>query len=384
MAMPMLIINMGAEMIYVLDQRLKAQSIPRDKSSKVLEDIIKTMHNDKFMNELFKPHRMYSNASTRQIFDRLAHSSIMRLNTNSMDKLYDLMRMGFKFQMLSCSSADELVHVTMNHLENTKALIESADVKGLVDETILLTSQTFGTMSAADFFLLKQHLCRFFQDTRIKVSLFLQSGIQGADGTLSIRYDGLTATGGRVPGTIRYFDDEGNVDDEERFSIASAEDSTAAPDVPVLDRDQRNTQLGYNMYEADAKGAGLVGGKSTRDVVADAKRGGARGPQERKPVGKTFKATASDGLNLLADLLGASAKEVAEDKSSFRLNLFPDDCSKGGGDEDEDSKSVPTIWIDATSERKEAEALADGFDMSESSREGKDHDDLLKLMDSTT
>lgn len=53
----------------------------------VLEDIIKTMHNEKFMAELFKPHHMYSNISTRQIFDRLAHSSIMRLNTNSMDKV---------------------------------------------------------------------------------------------------------------------------------------------------------------------------------------------------------------------------------------------------------------------------------------------------------
>lgn len=53
----------------------------------MLEDIIKTMHNEKFMAELFKPHRMYSNLSTRQIFDRLAHSSIMRLNSNSMDKV---------------------------------------------------------------------------------------------------------------------------------------------------------------------------------------------------------------------------------------------------------------------------------------------------------
>lgn len=58
----------------------------------VLEDIIKTMHNEKFMAELFKPHHMYSNISTRQIFDRLAHSSIMRLNTNSMDKVRDCLR----------------------------------------------------------------------------------------------------------------------------------------------------------------------------------------------------------------------------------------------------------------------------------------------------
>ena len=34
-----------------------------------------------------------------QIFVKLAHSSIMCLNESSMDKLYDLITMGFKFQV---------------------------------------------------------------------------------------------------------------------------------------------------------------------------------------------------------------------------------------------------------------------------------------------
>ncbi|DAZ97620.1 TPA: hypothetical protein N0F65_002239 [Lagenidium giganteum] len=384
MTMPMLIINMGAEMIYVLDQRLKAQNIPRDKSSKVLEDIIKTMHNEKFMVELFKPHHMYSNVSTRQIFDRLAHSSIMRLNTNSMDKLYDLMRMGFKYQLVSCSSADELVQVTMNHLVNTKSLIDSEEVKRLIDETILLTSQTFGPMRPADFYLLKQYLCRFFQDTRIKVSLFLQNGIQGMDGTLAIRYDGYTATGGKVPGTIRYFDDDGRVEEEDKFAIASGEDTVEAPDVPILEREQMNANLGYNMYEADSRNAAS---KSTKDMIADAKRGGAKGLQGQRQH-KTFKATAADGLNLLADLLGSSSKDLdGADSKTFKIHLFPDDGhSKGGDDDDADEKAVPTIWIDASSDRKQnADSILQEFGEADSKREGKvEADDLLKLMDSAT
>ncbi|TYZ57089.1 hypothetical protein PybrP1_010858 [[Pythium] brassicae (nom. inval.)] len=388
--MPMLIINMGAEMIYVLDQRLKAQNIPRDKSSKVLEDIIKTMHNEKFMAELFKPHHMYSNLSTRQIFDRLAHSSIMRLNTNSMDKLYDLMRMGFKYQVLSCSSADELVQVTMNHLDNIKGLIDSEDVKRLVDETVLLTSQTFGAMSPADFHLLRQYLCRFFQDARIKVSLFLQSGIQGMDGTLALRSDGFTATGGRVPGVVRYFDDEGNPDEEAKFLIASAEGALDAPSVPILEREQINGHLGFNMYEADAKSG--AGAKPAKDTVADAKRGGASGFSARKHP-KLFKATAVDGLNLLADLLGSTVKDVEGESKAFKINLFPDDPTRakaGAGDYDDDDadKAVPTIWIDASSDRKSsAESILEELklDDKDARQEGKGApaDDLLELMDST-
>ena len=56
-------------------------------SPAVLSDVVKTMYSKKFIAELFKPQPLYSNRSTRQIFDRLAHSSIMRLNENSMDKV---------------------------------------------------------------------------------------------------------------------------------------------------------------------------------------------------------------------------------------------------------------------------------------------------------
>ena len=44
------------------------------------------MYNTKFIAELFRCQQIYSMQATRQIFDRLAHSSIMRLNESSMDK----------------------------------------------------------------------------------------------------------------------------------------------------------------------------------------------------------------------------------------------------------------------------------------------------------
>lgn len=79
-ALPLVIVNLGAEMVYILDQRLKAQCIAEDKSHMVLNDVVKTWFDDKFIAELFKPQQLYSLPATRQIFERLAHSSIMRLN----------------------------------------------------------------------------------------------------------------------------------------------------------------------------------------------------------------------------------------------------------------------------------------------------------------
>ena len=67
------------------------------------------------LNE-YKPQEIYSQISVKQIFEKLAHSSIMRLNKNSMDKLYDLMTMGLKFQLLSCRAPSQFLQITLNHL----------------------------------------------------------------------------------------------------------------------------------------------------------------------------------------------------------------------------------------------------------------------------
>merc|ERR1719188_1127352 len=121
--MPVLLVNMGGEMVYILAQRLQAQKIPEIKGQKVLSDVVRTMYYPRFIEELFKAQEMYSIQSTRQIFDRLAHSSIMRLNESSMDKLFDLMAMGFKYQTISCSTPQEMIDVTHNHLDALKRLI---------------------------------------------------------------------------------------------------------------------------------------------------------------------------------------------------------------------------------------------------------------------
>jgi hypothetical protein len=265
-------------------------------------------------------------------------------------------------------------------------------------------------MTAAGFYQLRQYLCRFFQDTRIKVSLFLQNGIQGADGTLTLRHDGFTATGGRIPGSVRYFDDDGHVDEEEKFTIASSTDAINAPDVPVLEREQLNAHLGFNMYEADAKSAGggpAAFSRSTKQLLADAKIANKR-PGGASPK-KLFKATAEDGLNLLANLLGtAGAKETTStdaESKPLRINLFPSasqhrrSAKEGGGAgdggddgfdddyDDDDGEEVPTIWIDAASDRKHPadrilKDLKIADDDNEHKREGKDTgDDLLDLMD---
>lgn len=67
--------------------------------------------------------------SIKQIFQKLAHSSIMKLNATSMSKLFDLMLMGQKYQMLHMTQAEDLYHITMNHLKTIFELIEKSSAE---------------------------------------------------------------------------------------------------------------------------------------------------------------------------------------------------------------------------------------------------------------
>ena len=58
------------------------------------------------------------------MFERIVQSSIMRLNRESMDKLYDLMTMVFKYQVLMVPSPRQIVGVTLNHLDTIEGYVK--------------------------------------------------------------------------------------------------------------------------------------------------------------------------------------------------------------------------------------------------------------------
>jgi hypothetical protein len=62
--MPIIVLNMGGEMTYILNQRLQAQSVQDEKAKKVLLDVARAMFSPVFIDELFKPQEMYSQSST--------------------------------------------------------------------------------------------------------------------------------------------------------------------------------------------------------------------------------------------------------------------------------------------------------------------------------
>ncbi|KAJ4461649.1 putative Protein OSCP1 [Paratrimastix pyriformis] len=210
-AMPFLVLNMGGEMVFILEQRLHAQNIPLEKGSRVLQEVIRAMCSPKFVEELFKPQDMYSPPLVRSLFERVAHSSIMRLNESSMDRLYDLMCMGFKHQVMNISHSEDLSRVTLNHLDELRKRVPEDEIGVQVQTCISRFQQLATGITKLEYDLVRQELLRFLQDKKVKVSLFLQEGIQNSDGTLVLASPCNMSHCAQPLGTVRYFDDAGQV-----------------------------------------------------------------------------------------------------------------------------------------------------------------------------
>lgn len=392
-AMPFLVVNYGAEMVFILDQRLQAQNIPTEKATKVLHDVIKAMFSPTFVDELLRPQPLYTPVLTKEIFDRLAHSSIMRLSENSMDKLYDLMTMGCKYQYFTLRHPYELVELTLNHLENVRVSLTSdseylKEVEARMHQ--LMATLTVGTLADSRLALLN-----FFQGKRIKVSLFLQEGMQNPDATLNIPVDTclpplLTS---EAPGTVRYFDQGNLVLTDVLPHPDSALQRKVGPEAyNPFDVSCRQCTQGTNLYLQDRK---KKTASSSQD--APARASGAVIPPTTRPVPSSTAAkqgkTQVGALNSLSSLIGGS---VPTSGGYFKLSLFDDQAAEEAAsskDSDVPPELAPVVNISKISKEEvrssnaELMGVVSQFDVGianvPASRRAanEDADDLLDLMD---
>jgi len=80
-----------------------------------------------------------------------------------MDKLFDLMVMGAKYQLVCCTTLAELMHVTQRHLATVKRMVAAGGAVGcadLVTHAEGLTRTFYGRLSDGQLALMRQTLMR--------------------------------------------------------------------------------------------------------------------------------------------------------------------------------------------------------------------------------
>ncbi|XP_047124495.1 protein OSCP1 isoform X1 [Hydra vulgaris] len=367
--LPILFLNLGGEMVYILDQRLRAQNVSEEKSNKVLYDILNSMLNTKFMEELFKPQDAYSRKAMRTVFDRVAHTSIMRLNSASMDKLYDLMTMAFKYQITLCKYPFEVLMITLNHLDAIRNFAKgSKETLELVDNVYKLLIENYSNMSFGQLQIMRQTLMLFLQDLNIKVSIFLKEKSQLTNGRFILPCGGQLPWGTDVPGTIRLFNESGEPESTKTFD-AKFKYNLANKMGSVELLGDRMTNLGRNMYLSQSV-------ETSIEKVMTKKRPVLTESESLSNPNQLAK----EELKLLEYLISGKNKQ---DQPQFRLNLFETDEDELAAEKEYSKEYHKEILFDATNRKQDSAItqLIDDFSI-QSLQSAPKGDDLLELMDS--
>uniref|UniRef100_A0A8C7H3Q2 Organic solute carrier partner 1a n=1 Tax=Oncorhynchus kisutch TaxID=8019 RepID=A0A8C7H3Q2_ONCKI len=357
--LPLVFINLGGEMLYILDQRLQTQNTADDNTQKVMNDIIATMFSKAFMEELLKPQDLYSNRALRTVLTRLAHASIMRLNPASMDRLYELMVMAFKYQLLLCPRPRDLLIISYNHIDAIREFVrDTPSVLNQVDETHRKIIEVYTPLSDGEFQLLRQTLLIFLQDMHVRVSLFLKDKVQNPNGRFALSTTGPVPHGTEVPGLIRMFSSNGK--EWKRWEFPTGGSYTSSIRVGSFERfGDRVTRIGTNMYSV-----------TQPEETHTSKSYSQKANSEPNPLAK-------EELNLLARLLGGMKVQNRNTETGFRVNLFATD------QEEEEWGFFPSQDVQVNTELARIAGEFTGEPEQTESPEGPSNkgDDLLAMMD---
>lgn len=122
---------------------------------------------------------------TRILLSDIACCSLMRLDINSMDKLWDLMVMVFKWQLtISMNDPQRLVDITFRHMDGVGRLIPENRKSMLIDCGKRLIIEYWDKIPNKDFVV--QSMMQWLQPFNVKISILIRLGFQRSDTTFEM------------------------------------------------------------------------------------------------------------------------------------------------------------------------------------------------------
>ncbi|XP_056597755.1 protein OSCP1a isoform X2 [Triplophysa dalaica] len=339
-----------------------------------MNDIATTLFSKTFLEEILKPQDVFTHRGLRTVLTRIAHASIMRLNSASMDKLYDLMTMAFKYQILLSPRPRDLLLITFNHTDGIKGLVkDSHNLVNQINEAQRQLIELYTPLSDGDFQLIRHTLLVLFQDMQTRVSIFLEEKIQNPNGRFVLSTSGPVPYGYEVPGSIRWFTKGREV---RRTMFPSGENYVQALNDASFDLSgDRVTRLGTNMYSKASPEDSRPSDTSNRT-------------RKQKQVEYAPNLLATEELNLLAKLMGGmEVQKLSNVDAGFKVNLLTLEEYEGicvvAGAEQQSAKVINIQAIQDQLVNTELARIAGEFSEDGSPTEGHINkgDDLLAMMD---
>lgn len=125
----------------------------------------------------------------RILLTDIACCSLMRLDTTSMDKLWDLMTMIYKWQTFIAKSSNQILDITMRHLDGIGKLIPEMRKTILIDLTKKIIFDFWNTLTDLDKIEMRNRIMKWLKPFTIKISILIRLGFQKSDGSFENNFE---------------------------------------------------------------------------------------------------------------------------------------------------------------------------------------------------
>lgn len=144
----------------------------------VLDEILSVLLSKQLICELMKPQPAYTHHKVREIIEEVSQSSIMRLDPISMNKLWELITMVFKWQVTMSS---DLIKLTLRHLHELESYIVKANTRLQLQRVQNIITNFGKVFTQNEQNALREEVLEWLSLFKIRVSLLLRMGLQNED-----------------------------------------------------------------------------------------------------------------------------------------------------------------------------------------------------------
>lgn len=154
----------------------------------MLDDVTAALLNPKTLSSIFEEKSLIKVSFLRSTLESVVLSSIMKLDKNSMDKLFDLMIMMVKYQLIAATGPVEVILLTLNHIDAMRDMVSNSNAQQCVGLVHQMVTDFYSTLTFEEVWNARNDCIKELEYYCVKISILLRLGLQNDDGSFNLMH----------------------------------------------------------------------------------------------------------------------------------------------------------------------------------------------------
>lgn len=237
-------VNIGSEMIYILNNRIKSLELEDSKRLSILQQIAGFLYkSEDNIKHLREQKQLITIDSLYAMLNQVCQQSVITLDNLSFQKMVEMILMALKKDLMLMRNDYGIISITINHLECVERIVGTTHITVNLRKSL---QSAFDDLTAYSFFMIKRDMLNYLLFKHSKISIYMRDNIQALDGHFIVRQPKLGGFNCEPTGTIRTWP-EGKVVAEKTSGLKT--NTVTKFKVCYSYKHEENDKLGCDLFE---------------------------------------------------------------------------------------------------------------------------------------